>query len=225
MQLLPIITVAAIALVLILVLVWRVRGGGGARAVQLAQLGFVPCDAEEQAIIQERVAWLESNPYDDCRLQELQRASLEGETVYHYLKSRRRSGNDPLASEEILLPLHRPSEEGLLLFIKPGTVGAGLATTLLQAVTSGKLDAQPPGMQQIAIPPELEESNLFGALGPGGIALDELIDRSTLEILQVAGDCGAIMVLCRGTWCALVAPRSSMRLKLQETWELVQRLV
>ena len=80
-------------------------------------------------------------------------------------------------------------------------------------------------MQRLAIPPELQESNLFGALGPGGVPLDQLIDGATLETLQQAGDCGAIMVLCRGEWCALVAPSSSMRMKLQETWGLVQQLL
>jgi hypothetical protein len=112
----------------------------------------------------------------------------------------------------------------LTVFVKPTQLPAGTATNLIGAVATGAWDSQPDDLAKLEIPVDLRDTNLIGLLGPAGTSLYDLVDSSTLSVLQHVGDHGALVVMCRGEWCSLAATSLRMPLDLDKLWPLVAGL-
>jgi hypothetical protein len=151
------------------------------------------------------------------------RAALGNQTIYYYWKERGR-GKEVVATEELLVPLRRPSEAGLVLVVKPSSLPSGMASRLIGSVATGAWDAQPDDLKRMELPPDLSGTNVIGALGPAGTSLFDLIDMGSLRTLEGAGDCGATTVMCRGEWCSLVSGSSRMRLDVEKLLNLAGSL-
>ena len=152
------------------------------------------------------------------------KANLSGKEIYLYQKERRRTGSIYVA-EEMLLPLSRPSDAGLMLFVKPSNISAGIATKLIGAVATGAWDSQPDDLSKLEIPVDLQGTNLIGALGPAGASLYDLIDAETLSRFLGAGDCGASIIHCRGELCSMSSVDPRMPLDLEKTIPFLRDLV
>ena len=68
-------------------------------------------------------------------------------------------------------------------------------------------------------------ARLVGALGPAGFSLYDLIDATTLSQMLGAGDCGALIVLCRGELCSLGSPSGQMPLELEKATPFLRDLL
>jgi len=199
--------VLPVAVVVVGLVVWSIaaqRGKQRAQREALEQLGFRPCPEQKQWL-EETVARIENNR--GFRYEVLDPKRLPGEpAVYHYVKMRHSDNReDAVAEEEILFPLKRPSGAGLLLTVKPSSLAPGLATRMLGALATGPWDAQPDDLHRLEIPPDLKDTNLVGALGPSGARLYDLVDTSTLSVVQGLGDAGGMFVQFRDSWCAVAS--------------------
>jgi hypothetical protein len=174
-----------------------------ARNTELQRLGFTPC-ADRKGWLEETITAMERNQGYRYEVREPRR--LAGAREVYYFKSRRHgndSDDEAFDEEAILFPLKRPSTQGLLLAVKPSSIGPGLASRVLTAVATGNWDSQPDDLGKIEIPPDLKNTNLLGALGPSGARLYDLVDPGTLTVVQRLGDVGAMSILCRDGWCAI----------------------
>jgi hypothetical protein len=222
MEMLPFVVFGIAFLALVVWLGLRGRTESAARRERLHALGFAPCPDESDSLL-ERVTELENNAEYRYTVEKPYRASVGGQPAYHYSKLRHRQGH-VVGADELLVPLRRPSPQGLMLFLKPTGIPAGTATKLIGAVATGAWDSQPDDLQKLEIPVELQHTNLIGVLGPSGAALYDLIEPPTLSALQHVGDYGALVVLCRGEWCSLAATSPRMPLDLDKLWPLVSGL-
>lgn len=214
-----------LGIVLVAVVVWVVlknRASSTARAQQLLRLGFSPCPGEAHALA-ERIKWLENNSEYRYSVKDPMQASLDGNTAYYYTKSRRWS-EDVVSTQEFLVPLKRPSADGVMLFVKPRALPGGTGANLIGAMATAGWDAQPDDLTKLEIPVELRGSNLIGALGPTGASLYDLIDAGTLATMQQVGDGGAPIVTCRGEWCSFTSPGPLMPFNLDRIWAVIREL-
>jgi len=222
MEMLPFAVFGVAFLALVVWLALRGRASAAARKERLQALGFVPCPDEAASLVK-KVKWLENNSEYRYTVEKPYRASLRGQPAYSYSKFRRRQGHI-VGADELLIPLRRPSPQGLMLFVKPTGLQAGTATKLIGAVATGPWDSQPDDLTKIEIPVDLRHTNLIGVLGPSGASFYDLIDQGTLSALQHVGDHGAVVVICRGEWCSLAAASPRMPLDHVKIWPLVSGL-
>ena len=191
LDLLPFVIFGIAFAVLIVVVTGKARAKKAAQGEKLVRMGFEPCDTEADALT-DRIKRLENNAEYRYSVDRPMRASLDGKTVYYYSKSRHRQGSI-VAADEFLLWLQRPSSEGLVLFVKPSNLPAGTATNLIGAMATGAWDSQPDDLKKMEIPPDLQGTNVIGALGPRGASLYDLIDSQTLALMQQMGDAGVLI--------------------------------
>ena len=211
------------ALLLVGFILWSLLGQRRKRRVQelqLERLGFRPCP-EEKDRLQETVTHLENNHAYRYQVREPRR--LEGQPgVYYYVKIRLGdSRENAVTEEEFLFPLKRPSRAGLVLVVKPSSMPTGLASRLVGTVATASWDAQPDDLRRLELPPDLEGTNVVGALGPPGTNLWNLIDASTLSVAQGLGDAGCTLVRFRDAWCSVSSVSARLPLRLEE---LIARL-
>jgi hypothetical protein len=223
LEFLPFIVFGVAFVALVVWLTLKSRQAKAAQARKLEHMGFTPCHQETGTLV-ERVTSLENNSEYRYRIENPLGASFNGSAVYFYTKSRHRQGHI-VAADEFLFPLKRPSEQGLLLFVKPTEVPDGTATTLIGAVATGAWDSQPDDLTKLEIPVELRGTNLIGVLGPAGTSLYDLFDTRTLPLVQKVGDAGALSVMCRGEWCSLSSPSARMPLDLDRIVPIIRELV
>ena len=219
MEMLPFAVFGVAFVALIVWVVIRGRSSQAARMERLQALGFAPCPDEAASLV-EKVTWLENNSEFRYTVEKPYRGSLKGQPVYHYTKFRHRQGHI-VGADELLVPLHRPSPEALMLFVKPTGLAAGTATNLIGAVATGAWDSQPDDLTKLEIPIDLRQTNLIGVLGPSGASFYDLINTATLSALQHVGDHGVLVVTCRGEWCSLATTSTRMPLDLEKLWPLV----
>lgn len=218
-DLVPFVAIGIVLVVLILGLVRRERARAAAATQRLMALGFSPCPEESSTIV-EQIQWLENNHEYWYQVDRPMRAALGSGTAYYYRKERHR-GSRIVVFEELLVPLRRRSEEGLVLVVKPSALPSGIASRLIGSVATAAWDAQPDDLGRIELPPDLAGTNFIGALGPAGSSLFELIDMGSLKTLEGVGDCGGLTVTCRGEWCSVAGGSSSKGLDVPKLWDLV----
>ena len=139
--------------------------------------------------------------------------------MYYYIKARHGDVHRetlPVSEEEILFLLKRPASGGLVLAVKPSSLSPGIATRLLGAIATGPWDAQPDDLRRIELPPDLKNTNLMGALGPPGASLYDLVDSTTLSVVQGLGDAGGLLVRFRDTWCSVASASDQIPFRLDE---------
>ena len=195
-----------VGLVVVALIVWGVmaeRRRNRARIAALEQLGFRPCP-EQKTWLEERITYIENNRGFGYEVREPRRLAGE-QTIYYYVKKRHDDDQEkvPMVEEEILFPLKQPTKGGLVLTVKPSSLAPGLATRMISAVATGPWDSQPDDLQRLDLPPDLKETNLLGAMGPPGWSLYDLVDASTLSVMQGLGDAGALSVKFRDSWCSV----------------------
>jgi len=222
MEMLPFVVFGVAFLALVVWMALRGRASDRARKERLQALGFAPCPDETAALV-EKVTRLENNSEYRYTVEKPHRASLRGQPAYHYSKFRHRQGHI-VGADELLIPLRRPSPQGLMLFVKATGIPASTATKRIGAVATGAWDSQPDDLTRLEIPIDLRHTNLIGVLGPSGAALYDLIEPATLSALQHVGDHGVLVVVCRGEWCSLAATSPRMPLDLDKLWPLVSGL-
>ena len=216
-------------LLAVALIVWSVsaqRGRHRAQKGALEQLGFRPCQ-DQKTQLEETITRIENN--QSFRYEVRNPKQLAGERpVYHYIKMRHRD-EDPdtpaVAEEEILFPLKRPSAGGLVLTVKPSSLAPGLATRLMGAIATGPWDAQPDDLLRIELPPDLKDTNLVGALGPPGANFYDLVDTSTLSVVQGLGDAGGILVRFREAWCTVASTSRQIPFRLDEVVARIRPLL
>ena len=180
----------------------------------LERLGFQRCP-EEKHRLEETITALENNRGYRYEVRDARR--LEGRSpVYYYVKIRHGGVDDQaVAEEEILFPLRRPSASGLVLVVKPSTLAPGPAR-LLGLLATGAWDAQPDDLQKLELPPDLQGTNLAGALAPAGARLYDLVDASTLSVVQGLGDAGGMLVRFRDGWCSVAAASAQLPFQIEQ---------
>ncbi len=219
LQLLPFIVFGIAFAALVVWLVLRDRAKDAAREQRLLEMGFVKVDAVSEGLM-ETVTTLENNAEFRYKVEDPMRGTAGSKVVYFYTKTWSRSGYTNVA-EELLFQMQRPSAEGMMLLIKPGDIPVGTATRMIGAVATGAWDSQPDDLGKIEVPIDLKDTNLLGVLGPAGSSLYSLMDAQTVSILQGAGDCGALIVNCRGQWCSFTSTGSFMPLDLDKALPLI----
>lgn len=222
LQYVPFLLFGVAFLGLIAWLVLKKRSANAALARKLELMGFAPCPAESDRLV-EKITRLENNAEYRYRVENPMKGSAGGNPVYFYRKCRHRQGH-VVTADEFLFPRQRPSKEGLLLFVKPTGLPAGTATHLIGAVATGAWDSQPDDLTRLEIPVDLKKSNLIGALGPRNRSLYDLIDTEGLSLIQQVGDGGAMIVTCRGEWCSLSSPQARLPFDIDRLWPIVRQL-
>ena len=209
--------VGLVALVLVVPGVAAQRQRNRARIAALEQLGFRPC-LDQKDWLEETITCIENNRGFRYEVRNPKR--LAGEpTVYYYIKVRHGDVHRetlPVSEEEILFLLKRPASGGLVLAVKPSSLAPGIATRLLGAIATGPWDAQPDDLRRIELPPDLKNTNLMGALGPPGASLYDLVDSTTLSVVQGLGDAGGLLVRFRDTWCSVASASDQIPFRLDE---------
>lgn len=196
-----------------------------AKETELQRLGFTPC-AERKGWLEETVTAMERN--EGYRYEVRNPRQLTGaREVYFFQKRRHGNDSDDEAYDEeaILFPLKRPSTQGLLLVVKPSSIGPGLASRVLTSMATASWDSQPDDLERIEIPPDLENTNLLGALGPSGARLYDLIDAGTLSVVQRLGDLGAMSIMFRDGWCVIGSGGSGTPFRVGELVSLIRPLL
>ncbi|MHC4944676.1 MAG: hypothetical protein ACYTG7_16790 [Planctomycetota bacterium] len=212
---LPFILFAAVFVVVVaMIMIWS-HARSNALMQRLMELGFSPLPDDGPLL--EKITRLENNSEYRYSIRQPMRATKHGREFFFYEKSRHRTGSI-YAAEEFLVPLTRPSSQGVMLFIKPSDLPAGMATRLIGAVATGVWDSQPDDLVKLELPADLEGSNLIGALGPEGASLYDLVDRAILDRMMQAGDFGAYIVMCRDEWCSFGSPQSRMPFDIEKAW-------
>jgi hypothetical protein len=222
LELLPFLLFGLAFVGLVVWLTLKDRAAGAARRRKLAELGFVPCP-ERAGFLAETVAQLENNSEYRYSVEDPMQAPLGEQTAHHYSKSRSRSGQIVVA-DELLFPLKRSSSAGVVVFVKPTSVPAGTATKLIGAVATGGWDSQPDDLKKLDLPVDLQNTNVIAALGPPQSSLYDLLDASILSVIQQVGDCGALLVMCRGERCSLASTSQRMPLDVAKLWSLIGSL-
>ena len=174
-----------------------------AKDTELQRLGLTPC-AERKGWLEATITAIERN--EGYRYEVRNPRKLTGShEVFHCTTIRHgnRSDDDAFYEEVIVFPLKRSSSAGLLLLVKPSSIGPGLGLRVLKSVASANWDSQPDDLKRIEIPDDLTNSNLLGALGPPGARLYDLVDTGTLSVVQRLGDLGAMTILFRDGWCVI----------------------
>ena len=194
--------------------------GRRARVHALERLGFRPCPQEEESLRQ-TVSALARNRRYEFEIREPRRLSLRGKELYYYHKVRLRHDSEPVIEEELLFSLERDSQAGLVLILKPTSLAPGLATRMIGLLATGAWDSQPDDLQRLDLPPDLQGTNLVGALGPTGAGLYDLVSAGTLSVVQGLGDAGGMVVRFRGDWCSVAGTGAPIPFRLEE---LVARL-
>ena len=133
MNALTLVSVSVLALALIAWAVSRAIHSHRARTTFLAETGFVACD-DERTEIEQKVTELESNRGYSFAVRKPWRAEAGGKAVYLYTKERRRVSSEVYACEEFLIPYDRTSSEPLVMYVKPSSMGEGLATHLARSI-------------------------------------------------------------------------------------------
>jgi hypothetical protein len=189
-----------------ILITWGVRVSRArrqAKDTELQRLGFTPC-TERKGWLEETVAAVERNQGYRYEVRNPRRLAGSHEVFYcTTIRHGNRSEDTAFVEEVILLPLKRSSSDGLLLLVKPSSIGPGLASRVLSSVATAAWDSQPDDLEKIEIPPDLKNTNLLGALGPPGARLYDLVDTGTLSVVQRLGDLGAMSVLFRDEWCVI----------------------
>lgn len=215
-------------LVAIILMGWGVRvhrEKQQARETELRRLGFRPC-LEKKSWLEETITAMERNEGYRYEVSDPRRLA-GGREVYYYTKIRHGNsvGDDAFIEEDILFPFQRPSTQGLVLVVKPSSIGPGLATRLLSQVATGPWDTQPDDLEPLEIPPGLENTNLLGAMGPAGARLYDLVDASTLSVVQRLGDAGGMFVVFRDGWCAVGSGGKGVPFRLGELLSHIRPLL
>jgi hypothetical protein len=191
----------------------------------LEAIGFRACP-DQKAWLEETIARIENNKGFHYVVKDPMRLGNDPATsVYHYTKVRNDSDREnPVAEDEVLFPLKRPSAAGLSLVMKPAGVGSGGPARLLAAVATAPWDAQPDDLARLELPPELKDTNILGALAPRGARLHDLVDSKTLGVVQGFGDAGALMVHFRDNWCTVSETGSRIPFQVGEIVSRVRSL-
>lgn len=194
-----------------------------AREELLERAGFRPCP-EEKAALEAIVARI-ANDRDNLYLVEQPRRRAGEPPVYYYVRVREGDTDEQRdAGEELLFRVRRRSTAGVVLVVKPSSIAPGLATRMLSAVATGPWDTQPDDLKRLELPPDLEGTNLLGALGPPGARLYDLIDAKTLSVVQGLGDAGGLTIRFRDDWCAVEAGHYQIPFRIDEILTRVRPL-
>jgi hypothetical protein len=172
------------------------------RKAALERLGFFPCP-DRKTWIEETITAIENMPKFTHQVREPRKLIGSSEVYYYHATSHSDANEETTWKEEVLFAHPRPSRAALMLFVKPTALKTGWATRLLTKVVTMPWDARPADLEKIDIPAELQNSNLFAALGPPGARLYDLIDPRALTTLLAVGDVGALSITCRDAWCTI----------------------
>ncbi len=214
--------VVAIALV-----AWGIRSHREkqeARRAEMERLGFHPCP-DRKSWLEETITAIERNKGYRYEVRDPRR--LAGDTpIYLYTKVRHdHPDDDAYAEEEILFPLKRSSPAGVVLVVKPSSVGPGLASRMMGAVATGPWDTQPDDLERLDVPLDLKNTNLVGIMAPSGARLYDLVDSRMLGVVQRLGDVGGMCMRCRDEWCAIASVGREIPFRLRELVALVRPLL
>jgi hypothetical protein len=183
---------------------------------ELQRLGFFAC-TDRKGWLEETVAAIQNDKEHRYEVRDPARLTGDRE-VYYYTKVRHGSNprNDALVEEEVLFRTKQPSARPVMLAVKPSAIKSGLATRILRSVAAGPWDTRPDDLERLELPPDLQNSNLLGALGPRGARLYDLVDAGTLAVVQRLGDAGGMWILMRDGWCAVASGGKEKPLRLAE---------
>jgi hypothetical protein len=196
-----------------------------AKDTELQRLGLTPCP-ERKGWLEETITAMERN--EGYRYEVRNPRRLTGAREVFHCETRRHGNDtedDAFDEEAILFPLKRPSTHGLLLIVKPSSIGPGLASRVLSSVATADWDSQPDDLERIDIPPDLAKTNLLGALGPPGARLYDVVDAGTLSVVQRLGDAGAMFILCRDEWCLIGSGGKGVPFRAGDVLSLVRSLL
>jgi hypothetical protein len=183
---------------------------------ELQRLGFFSC-TDRKAWLEQTITTLENNHGYRYEVRDPARHT-GGREIYYYTKVRHGSDSrdQALVEEEVLFRTRQPSAQPVLMVVKPSAIGSRLATRILRSVATGPWDTHPDDLERLELPPDLQNSNLLGALGPRGARLYDLVDAGTLAVVQRLGDVGGMWILMRDGWCAVASGGKETPFRLSE---------
>jgi hypothetical protein len=194
------------------------------QAEAVALLGFRDCP-EKAAWLQQRVLAIENNKDDTYRVEKA-RSTGGSPPVYYYTKRRDADeGEQPYAEEELLFQLRRPAKGTIFLVVKSSAIQPGLATRLISQVATGPWDTQADDLAKVELPPDIQNTNILGALGPKGAAFYDLIEPGAVSVFQGIGDAGGLFIRMRGEWCSISNTSHQIPFRVDQIVERMRPLI
>jgi len=189
----------------------------------LTSVGFIACKEEKESL-KEKISLLENNSEYTYSVRLPMKLRQDNVDVYFYTKDRRRHG-DLYVSYEFLFTANRKNNIPFQIYLKPGSIKAGVATKLISSSITINWDSQADDLVKIKLPRELSESNVLGLMAQKGCSLYDLFDSSALSLLGLAGDNGIFTIRCRGNLCSIEEPRSTDGWDYKKVWFVVLTLI
>jgi hypothetical protein len=221
----PTYLIALIALTVAGLVAWGITSSvrrSRVRKAALDRLGFLPCP-DRKGWLEEMVTRREADPTNRYEVREPRRLSGDPE-IFYYVKMRHGGAEDVVvAEEEILFPLQ--SRSALRLVVKPSSIPSGLATRMVSTIAKIPAGARKDSLVGIDLPRDRSDKNLIAALGPRGASLYDLVDSSTLGVLESLGDAGAIFVHVQDGWCTVASPTSQIPFRADQVVTRIRPLL
>ena len=189
-----------IFVVLVVIAVFGARRRGASTSTFIKDKGFIPCP-EKENVIKARVNAVENNSMYQYGIHKPHRAMLNGRNVYWYSRTRARASEihdvNSMSFAEFLVEIPRPSDNPLIIYVKPSEVTGGIALSLLEKTLSMNLTSHPPDVTRFPSPSHVSYRNILAVFGKEGVSLYDLISDELLRLIDKAGDSG---VFCDFSW-------------------------
>jgi len=190
---------------------------------QLVQSGFRRCEAEEVQLAEVVRSMHESSSLEVHK--PWKREGAEAAFYWYEVASPGSHDHQRVAADEFLCTIKRSSKEPFALFLSPVRIERGFGSKMLESVLSL---AAPAGLHKLEVPESLRSRGVYGAFGPQGASIQDLVDEGKLAVLSDAGRHGIFAIRGDGERCAMeltsaYGRKASGRVSWQDTWSFVQR--
>ena len=189
----------------------------------LTNIGFVSCDKEKKALA-EKITLLENNSEYAYSVRKPMKVTQGDSHIYFYIKDRRRRG-DLDVSEEFLFTINRKTNLPFQIYLKPTSLEEGMTTRLLRSVTTTGWDSQSDDLVKIELPPDLQNSNILGVMGPKDCSFYDIFDSTALSLLVHGADNDVFTIRYRGNLCSTEFPLVGYEKNYEKIWSFIQLLI
>jgi hypothetical protein len=216
-----------IFIVLIVIAVFSSRRRGASASTFIKDRGFIPCP-EEDEVIKLRVNAIENHQMYLYGIHKPHRAVLNGKKVYWYSRTRARASEvrdvNSMPFAEFLVEVPRPSDDPLIIYVKPTEVTGGIALSLLEKTLSMNLTSHPPDVTKFSLPSHASYRNILAVFGKEGASLYDLISEELLLLIDKAGDSGVFCTTFRGKDCLVNYIQEDRRFTMDKVFSFIDKL-
>ena len=215
----------AIAALVVVGLVRKERACAAAQEQALIRNGFSRCDGDAPQL--ETVVRLLRNS-SEFEVHRPWKRQVDDTVVYRYEVSREDAeSTQRILDDEFLCTLKRPSEQPILLYLSPATLGKGIGAQLIEKLL---VITAPRGLEKLDPSASAHSASILAAFGPPGVPLGDLVDPEQLALFARGARHGIFAIRCHGEHCALelfgaYARRAMEPIRWEETWSFVRQVV